>query len=145
MAVIRWVTALFGLVGATYGTVLLVDLGGPNLVATAEWVVGGIILHDAVLAPVTLLLGALLARLARGLIPSALVVSGVVLGTVTIAAIPVLGRFGARADNPTLLDRPYLAGWAVFALLTVSLASITHLRLQRRLASGSRPRRGFRR
>ena len=36
----------------------------------------------------------------------------VVLGSVTLLAIPVLGRFGARPDNPTLLDRHYVAGWA---------------------------------
>ena len=34
----------------------------------------------------------------------------VVLGSVTLLAIPVLGRFGARADNPTLLDRHYGVG-----------------------------------
>ena len=34
---------------------------------------------------------------------------------VTLVAVPVLGRFGARADNPTLLDRDYVAGWLVLA------------------------------
>ena len=35
----------------------------------------------------------------------------VVLRTVTVTAIPVLGPWGARPDNPTLLDRNYVAGW----------------------------------
>jgi hypothetical protein len=50
----------------------------------------------------------------------------VVLGTVTLSAVPVLGRFGARADNPTLLDRHYLLGWLVFAVLVgvVTAASV---------------------
>ena len=43
----------------------------------------------------------------------------VVLGTVTLLAVPVLGRFGARPDNPTLLDRDYTAGWLVLAGLTL--------------------------
>ena len=43
----------------------------------------------------------------------------IVLGTVTATAIPMLGRFGERADNATLLDRNYTVGWLVFALLVV--------------------------
>ena len=42
-----------------------------------------------------------------------------VLATVTLAAVPVLGRFGAKPDNPTLLDRPYLTGWLLIAGLVV--------------------------
>ena len=40
------------------------------------------------------------------------VVALVVLVPVTLLAIPVLGRFGARADRPTLLDRDYWLGWS---------------------------------
>ncbi len=40
------------------------------------------------------------------------VVGCVVLGSVTLLAVPVLGRFGERSDNPTLLDRNYTAGLA---------------------------------
>ena len=51
----------------------------------------------------------------------------VVLGTVTLLAVPVLGRFGARPDNPTLLDRHYTLGWLVLAavvLLAVVVAGL---------------------
>ena len=41
------------------------------------------------------------------------VVGFVVLGSVTLLAVPVLGRFGARPDNATLLDRDYVVGWVV--------------------------------
>jgi hypothetical protein len=47
-----------------------------------------------------------------------------VLGTVTVVAVPLLGRFGARADNPTLLDRNYLLGWLVLATLTVVVVGV---------------------
>jgi hypothetical protein len=47
------------------------------------------------------------------------VVGLVVLATVTVTAIPVLGSWGARPDNATLLDRNYLLGWLVFATLVV--------------------------
>ena len=39
--------------------------------------------------------------------------------TVTLLAVPVIGRFGARADDPGLLNRPYGALWLVFAALVV--------------------------
>ena len=47
-----------------------------------------------------------------------------VLGAVTLLAVPVLGRFGAQPDNPTLLDRAYGPGWLVLAGLTVLLAVV---------------------
>jgi len=108
-----------GVAVAAYGVKLLLDLGLGNLRATLEWLVGGIVLHDALLAPLTVLVGAGLVRLSRGGVRiGPLVVGGLVVGTVTIAAIPVLGRFGARSDNATLLDRNYLVGWLVLVVLT---------------------------
>lgn len=71
------------------------------------------------LAPVVLGLVVVGARIApvAARVPAATAL--VVLGAATILAIPVLGRFGARPDNPTLLDRDYTAGW--FALAGVVL------------------------
>ena len=104
-----------GVAAASYGGWLLYDRGWDNFVAAATWLVAGVVLHDGLLAPLTILVCLVAARLlpapARG--PAA------VLGSVTLLAVPVLGRFGARPDNPTLLDRNYAAGWAVLAALTV--------------------------
>lgn len=98
-----------------YGGWLLLRLGWDNLVATVPWLVAAVLLHDAVWAPLVLLAaaagGARLPRTWR----TPVMVGAVVLVTVTIAAVPMLGGFGARPDNPTLLDRPYLVGWLVFA------------------------------
>jgi hypothetical protein len=47
-------------------------------------------------------------------------------------AVPVLGRFGALSDNPTLLDRPYLASWAVgTAVVVLAVAAAGVLRARR--------------
>jgi hypothetical protein len=35
-------------------------------------------------------------------------------------AVPVLGRWGANADNPTILDRNYTLGWLVVASLVLA-------------------------
>jgi hypothetical protein len=50
------------------------------------------------------------------------VVGLVILVPTTLLAIPELGRFGARSDRPTLLDRHYWLGW--FALVVVVVAAI---------------------
>ena len=59
-------------------------------------------------------------------------VGAVVLASVTLVAVPALGRFGARPDNPTLLDRRYLAGWLVVAgLVAVGVVVATFVRSRR--------------
>ena len=122
----RAALSALGAVLGGYGASRLVELGWDNLVATLLWLGGGVLLHDAVLAPLTIgvaTLGVtLLPRSVRG--PAA--AGCVVLGSVTLTAVPVLGRFGARADNPTLLDRDYTAGWLVFAAaVLIVVAALT--------------------
>ena len=119
----RAVLLVAGVLVGTYGAVRLVGLGWANLVATAPWLAGVVVAHDAVLAPAVVLAGVAAARrLPRWSRRGALMVL-VVWGSTTLLAVPTLGRFGAKRDNPTLLDRPYLAGWlAVTALLLVAAA-----------------------
>jgi hypothetical protein len=118
--VTRRVLAGLGVLLATYGGWLLVsrqDLD--QILAAGEWLVAGVLLHDAVLAPVALGAWVLVARLAGPSWRAPTAVGLVVLGSVTLLAVPVLGRFGARADNPTLLDRHYGLGWLALAGLVV--------------------------
>ena len=63
----------------------------------------------------------------------------VVVGSVTLLAIPVLGRFGVRPDNPTLLDRPYAAGWLLIVGATLLAAATTALVRSRRVRRGAGP------
>lgn len=123
----RLAIAVPGVLAGIYGLVLLIDQGFDNLRATVIWAAGGVIAHDAILAPLVLLVCLVAARL---LPPSALapaVVGGIVLGTLSVVAVPVLGRFGARSDNSSLLDRDYPTAWLVVAGLTLAgvlLASV---------------------
>jgi hypothetical protein len=114
--------ALVGLYGGW-----LVLSRGHDLLNVVLWLAAGVVLHDAVLALAVLAVGTgavrVLPRSARA--PAA--VGFVVLGSVTLLAVPVLGRFGARSDNPTLLDRDYTLGWLVLAglvLVGVVVASL---------------------
>jgi xanthine/uracil permease len=128
------VNALRALVGGLgigagiYGAIQLLDLGLDNLRAAVVWLIGGVVLHDGVLAPLTIAVCFLVARAWRGRLPAPVVVGAVVLATVTLTAVPVLGRFGARPDNPTLLDRNYVLGWLGLATLTIVVVVATTLR-----------------
>ena len=119
MRVARAVLGAVGVLVGTWGAVELFRQGAANLVAATVWLLGGVVVHDGVLTPVAIAIAALgVSVLPRWLLPSA-AAAAVVLGTVTIMAVPVLGRFGARADNATLLDRDYGRGWLVVAGLVL--------------------------
>jgi hypothetical protein len=132
MVTTRVVLGAAGLAAAAYGTVTLLGLGAENLLATLPWLLGGVVAHDALLAPLVVLTGVITAVRLPGWARSAAAAALVVLGTVTLAAFPALGRFGARPDNPTLLDRPYAAGWAALAALVLVVAGIAALVTRRR-------------
>jgi hypothetical protein len=119
---IRIALLVAGLAAAAYGGLLLVQVGWANLEATLTWLVGGVALHDVVLAPLTIVAAWAVMRLVRPDRRAPWVVGLVLLGPLTLLAAPVLGRFGARPDNPTLLDRNYWAGWG--ALLGVVVLGI---------------------
>jgi len=121
----RVLLGLAGLVATAYGASLLLDDGFSDLVNLATWLVAGVMLHDLVLAPLVIVL--------------------VLVGSVSLWAIPVLGRFGARTDNSTLLNRPYWTGWALIAAITLLTTAATILIRARRTATSHRaPRRATR-
>ncbi len=114
---------LIGFVGVAmgaFGALRFLQLDRSDIVDAVLWLGGGVIVHDLVLAPLTIALTLLAARLVTGRARAAVVTGLVVLATVTVTAIPVLGGWGARADNPTLLNRDYAVGWLVFAGLVVA-------------------------
>jgi hypothetical protein len=133
----RYVLGALGTVVGLYGAWLLLTRGH-DLVDVAVWLAAGVVLHDAVLAVATVLLGAVALRVLPHAARAPAVVGFVVLGSVTLLAVPVLGRFGARTDNPTLLDRDYTAGWLVLAGLTV-LAVVVATLVRSRRDSRRRP------
>ncbi|HXH78442.1 hypothetical protein [Nocardioides sp.] len=117
----RFALGALGALVMGYGAVLALtrqDLG--QLAEVTVWLAVGVLVHDGLLSAGLLVAG----YAGRRLLPAAwrapAAVALVVWGTLTVVAIPVLGRFGARADNPTLLDRPYLASWLVLLCVTVA-------------------------
>jgi hypothetical protein len=92
-----------------------------------------VVLHDAVLSLAVLAVGAVVLPVLPQAAKAPAVVAFVVLGSATLFAVPVLGGFGVRADNPTLLDRSYWAGWlALAALLLAAVLLATFVGSRRR-------------
>lgn len=117
---VRGGLVVLGTVGMAYGAWLLLsrqDLG--QVVEVMIWLAAAVVIHDGILAPAVLALGWLGGRLLPRAVARGAVTVLVLLGPVTLVAIPVLGRFGAKPDNPTLLDRDYTQGLLVFAILCV--------------------------
>ncbi|MFE6507007.1 hypothetical protein ACFVDI_17655 [Nocardioides sp. NPDC057767] len=109
-----------GTVGMTYGAWLLLsrqDIG--QIAEVAIWLAAAVVIHDGILAPAVLALGWLGGRLLPRAVAQGAVTVLVLLGPTVLVAIPVLGRFGAKPDNPTLLDRDYTLGLLGFAVLCV--------------------------
>jgi len=124
----RLVLGAAGVLVGCYGAFLLLSRGdGEDLRSAAVWLAGGVLLHDVVLAGLTLAVGAVVTRVLPRAARAPATVALVVLGTLTLVAVPVLGRFGARADNPTLLDRPYVAAWLVLAAASLAVVVVASL------------------
>jgi hypothetical protein len=122
---------VLGVTAAAYGVVLLLMRGWANLRGALTWLLGGVVFHDAVLAPATILVTWAAVRVLGPRRTAPWAVALVLLGPVTLLAVPVLGRYGARPDNPSLLDRSYGAGWSALVLLVV-LAILGVSRVTRR-------------
>lgn len=101
------------------------------------WLAGGAILHDAVISMGVIAVAALASRVVPTVAKAPIAVGAIVLGSVTLLAVPMLGRFGEKADNPTLLDRNYTAGWLLVAGVVVGVVGVAVV-----VASVVRARRG---
>ena len=113
---------LLGAVGVAmgfYGALRFLQRDLGQVVDSVLWLAGGVAVHDAVIAPLTLGGMWLGSRFVPAHLRTRVVTALVIILTVTVVAIPVLGKFGERADNPTLLDRNYVAGWLVLVLIVL--------------------------
>ncbi|MEV0247309.1 hypothetical protein AB0H76_12020 [Nocardia sp. NPDC050712] len=109
MTAIRVLLALSGLGLAWYGIDLFLDFTTTDLISVAFWFAGGILLHDAVFAPLCAAVGLAAHRLLPESWWGPALVGTVCTVTLLALAVPVLGRAGDAA-NPTVLDRNYGLG-----------------------------------
>ncbi|HEX4190517.1 MAG TPA: hypothetical protein VHZ06_05935 [Marmoricola sp.] len=138
MTAIRGFLIALGVGIALWGLHVLLGLGRDNLIATLTWLVGGVFLHDGVLAPATIVVFFAITRVVRGPLPLPVIIGGLVLGTVTLLASPTILRLGRIKDNSSLVDRNYTVGWLVFAGLTLLIVTAATLLGHRRSKGGAR-------
>lgn len=113
-----------GFAAAAWGVVMLSDDGTSRLVNVAVWLVGGVVLHDAVLAPAVVLLGVAAARWLPRSRRSLVAVAFLVWATVTVAAANVLLDVGGKPDNDSLMNRPYVVSWLVLTGVLVAVVPV---------------------
>ena len=131
MKALRLLLGASGVVLIVVGVVFLSGDRFGDLVGVGAWLAGGVVAHDAVIAPLVIVVGVLGVPRLPPAFRAPAVVGLVVLMTVTLMAVPVIGRFAAKADDHGLLNRPYVALWLVFAALVVVAVVIASL-LRRR-------------
>ncbi len=121
---LAWVAIALGWI--VMGIALLGAFGDERLGGVgswARWLVGAAVVHDLVVLPLVLGAGWLLTRLVpapwRVPVRTALVVAAIL----TLSVWPIARRWGARADNPSILPLPVGRNLAilVIALLVAAI------------------------
>lgn len=143
----RLVLGALGVAVTAYGAWLLWsrrDLA--DLFSAVRWVAGGVLVHDLLWAPLVVLVALALGRLLPSVLHAAAAAGLLVLGTLTVMAVPVLGAWGREQDpfNETLLDRDYTAGYLalVATVIIVVVVPVLLATVRRRRAGPDAPRGG---
>ena len=122
--VVGWAVIAFGIWGAIFEGLNV----KPSFVI---WLIGGLLVHDLLVAPLVFATGMVLRRALparyRATVHAALILSAVFV----LASIPVLGRFGASEDNPSALPRNYTAGLLIMLAIVWGVTALFLLRAWR--------------
>lgn len=132
----RGILVAVGVGFGLWGLWLMRDFTSEQLISTGTWLAGGIILHDAILAPITVGLGIVASRLLPGHFRAATSLTFLLWATLTVVFVPVLSGQGGKPDNDTILGRPYLLSWL---LLTGVLAGAAIIAARRRRRAQTAP------
>lgn len=106
-----------GVLMGLWGLWLVRDFRFDQLRSTVTWLAGGVVVHDAILAPLVVGIGVVLARVVPAYARKPVTVGLILWGTVTIAVVNVLSGMGGKPDNSTILNRPYVATWLVMTVV----------------------------
>ncbi|GHF98553.1 MULTISPECIES: hypothetical protein [Amycolatopsis] len=141
MKTARVLLALPGLAALAWGVVLFAEYAlplRPDVFGTVGWLVGGPVLNDAVIAPLTALLGIALSRLLPPRWRTPVMAGTVVTATLAILAFPLLWRPYGTPPMPGLHDTnpaPALALTLAVVWLAVVLTALS----RRVVPSDARP------
>ena len=105
---LRWLAVGMGLAALGYGVDGLVTMSrATHPPQAARWLIGAVVLHDAVAVPVTAAVGLLVSRVVRA--PYRAVVQGAMLvsAAVALASLPLWRGYGGAPGNPSVDPLPY--------------------------------------
>jgi hypothetical protein len=124
--VIGWLVILYGILG------LFDTAARTNPEQWIRWFLGSLVVHDFVLAPLTIAAGALLVKRVhgphRGPLQAGLILTAIVVLTVW----PLLRGYGLRDDNPSALPNNYLAGLVLVLVVVWSAVVVVVARSRKR-------------
>ena len=126
MTAVRVVLIAVGLALGGYGVVLVADNSTEVIIRIVVWALIGVLLHDAVFAPVCVALGCAGRRLLPHRWWTPVLVAALLTVVLALLAIPVYSKPGLHLDNPTVLDRDYQAGFWI-AVGVVWAAALLYL------------------
>lgn len=136
MRATRAVLLALGVCSGLWGLWLTREFTSTQLISTGTFLAGGVIVHDAILAPVTIALGVLAARFLPAHFRAAVAIAFLVWGTLTLTFFNVLSGQGGKPDNTTILNRPYVVSWLV---MTAVLAAAVVIAARRRRRAAAAP------
>lgn len=124
-----WVSSAIGTAIAAFGVWGLVGhVEGPALTSWIKTFGGGLLVHDALLAPAIVAVAILTTRLVPGRVRPAVQGGLIVSGALIAVSIPVVRGSGRLANNPSLLPSQHYGGrllivlavvWAITALVAL--------------------------
>ena len=137
---LRVVAAVAGiamfLVAARYAGVRSIDV---RPAVWIRWWVTLAVVHDVVIAPLSILVGWLVVRFAPPVVKAPLQAGLILTATVVAMSWPALRGYGRIASNPTYLPRNYATGLVVtLAVIWLACAAWAAARLARARASRAR-------
>ena len=136
----RALLILTGIGFGLWGLWLMRDFTRQQLTSEGFWLAGGVVLHDAVLAPVVVAIGFVASRVLPGHFRSSTATAFLLWGTLTIAFLPTLSGKGGKVGNHTILGKPYVLSWLILtAVLIVGAVVAARLRRRELTQTGRRP------
>lgn len=128
---IRFALVGMGMLSIGWGAWHLFQLSPSDLISAAAWFTAPAILSDLVLLPVVAVVGGVFTRRLEPWVRLPAQVALALVGVLLVIALPFLTGLGKKVDNPSLLDRNYPLGVAVYVLIIVVVAGVWALARRR--------------
>ena len=101
---------------------LLTQIHGADLVQLAIWLVAALVLHDGVLAPIIVGVGAVLAHVPARARTALNALSPALYGLVTVIALPLIHRAYSQPASKAILQQDYTANLGVLLAVVAAVA-----------------------